>query len=323
MLATETPARRDRRSVSLAVSRSLLLAALLSACAVRTVPARPAPVDVAIERDRQYAAAADRLLAYMERVARVGARVTVAAAPLCDGDVKPYVGILSASRVGLQRKLGRHGAWIDVGTALQSAWQLGPGTEVLVVLPDSPAAEAGIRAGDQVVAVDPGDDRPGAPVAVEVQRGGSSLRKTLPYVPECDYDVQATLGDFVNAHSSRDGVGITTGLLRFLESDDELAAVIGHELAHEILGHRGGSGFRRREHAADYLGVYLAARAGYDPAAAVRFVRRLAAEHPELISDRASPAHPSTASRAKTIEETVVEIREKQRTGAPLVPEGI
>jgi Zn-dependent protease with chaperone function len=286
------------------------------------MPPPPVPADVAVERQRQYAEAARHLLGHMERVARVGARVTVASAPICADDVKPYVGIVSASRESLQRRLGRHSAWTDVGTALQSAWALGAGTEVLAVLPDSPAARVGIRAGDRVLTVEPESERAGSPLQLEVERGGKVLRVALPYVAECTYTVVATFGDVVNARSNHDGVVINTSLLRFVESDDELAFAIGHELAHRILGHRR-SGLRNREHAADYLGVYLAARAGYDPEAAVRFVRRLAAEHPELISERASPWHPGTAGRATTLERAAAEARAKQSAGTELLPEGL
>ena len=47
--------------------------------------------------------------------------------------------------------------------------------------------------------------------------------------------------------------------------EEELAFVLGHELAHHILGHTNQPRtFERTEAEADYLGLYLAARAGYD-----------------------------------------------------------
>lgn len=292
---------------------------VVAACGPRTTPPRATTAEVEVERQRQYELAATRLLAHMERVSRVGGRITVAGAPLCGEEVKAYVGLVSASRSSVARQLGSHEAWRDAGVAFRDAWEIDGAPEVLAVLPDSPAEAAGIRVGDHVVDLEIHGEAPRSTLWIEVERGDQTIRKPLQYVSECRYPVRATIGDYVNAHVDGETIIITTGLLRFVENDDELAAVIGHELAHRILGHRR-SRLRSRERAADYLGVYLAARAGYDPAAAANFVRRLAAEHPELISERASPAHPSTASRVAAIEQTVTEIRDKQRAGAELFP---
>lgn len=250
----------------------------------------------------------------MERVSRVGARLTVAGAPFCGEEIKAYIGLLSASRSSLARQLGAHQAWVDASSALRDAWEIDGTPEVLAVLPGSPAEAAGIRVGDHVVDLDVDTDEHDPALWIEVARGNETIRRRLTYVAECEYPITTTIGDMVNAHVDGQTIVITTGLLRFVENDDELAAVIGHELAHRILGHRR-SRLKSRERAADYLGVYLAARAGYDPAAAATFVRRLAAEHPELISDRASPAHPSTAARVAALERTVAEIRAQQKRG--------
>ena len=292
------------------------------ACGPPAAPPRAPTAEVEAERQRQYQQAAAHLLGHMERVSRVGARITVAGAPFCGEDTKPYIGILSASRSSVARKLGQHQAWKEAGAAMREVWQIEGGPEVLAVLPDSPASEVGIQVGDHIIDLKALTDTPGSPLWLEVSRHGKPIREKIPYVAECEYPVTATVGDMVNAHVSGETIIITTGLLRFVERDDELAVVIGHELAHRILGHRR-SRRRSRERAADYIGVYLAARAGYDPAAAADFVRRLAAEHPELISERASPAHPGTPGRVAALDRAVAEIREKQRRGAPLFPETI
>jgi Zn-dependent protease with chaperone function len=82
-----------------------------------------------------------------------------------------------------------------------------------------------------------------------------------------------------------DGVSVrvTEGLMVFTEHDDaELAAVIAHEMSHNLLSHRqrlaaGGNGTKQvleTEIEADRLSVWLMANAGYDPAAALRFIER-------------------------------------------------
>lgn len=87
----------------------------------------------------------------------------------------------------------------------------------------------------------------------------------------------------INAHAS-DNTGLKVviyqGMIDFVESDDELAVVIGHELGHHMLGHLAmyryhkiphygykGSPFltsQYREAMADLLGIQLAQLAGYD-----------------------------------------------------------
>ncbi len=314
-------AKRRGATPSFSLALQLCLAVgIAMGCGPRATPPRAPAAEVESERQRQYDLAAAHLLRHMKRVSRVGARITVAAAPFCGEEIKPYVGILSASRGSVARQLGRHQAWLEAGAALRDAWEIDGAPEVLAVLPDSPAEAAGLQAGDHVIAVEAEDDRTNSPLWIEVERNNATIRRRLPYVAECEYPITASIGDMVNAHVAGETIVITTGLLRFVESDDELAAVVGHELAHRILGHRR-SRMRSRERAADYLGVYLAARAGYDPTAAAAFVRRLAAEHPELISERASPAHPGTANRAAALDRIVAEIRAKQNLRQELVPE--
>ncbi len=149
------------------------------------------------------------------------------------------------------------------------------------------------------------------------------------------------------------GIYVTTGMLRFARSDDELALVIGHELAHNTRGHiaakmgnmllgsllgaglsvatgvnvtdigtrAGADAFSQEfEAEADYVGVYHAARAGYDIASAASFWRKLGAEHPQAINLQGS-THPSTARRYLAVEKAVEEFQRKKAAGLPLVPE--
>ncbi len=70
----------------------------------------------------------------------------------------------------------------------------------------------------------------------------------------------------VNAWIDTENMTITTGMLAFVKNQDELAAVIGHEMGHYILQHfelkTGDS--RLHEANADKFGIYLMLRAGYD-----------------------------------------------------------
>jgi predicted Zn-dependent protease len=53
----------------------------------------------------------------------------------------------------------------------------------------------------------------------------------------CDYDVTVARKDVVNAAADGKTVYVNSGLLRFISDDDELAAVVGHEIAHNAMHH--------------------------------------------------------------------------------------
>ena len=73
----------------------------------------------------------------------------------------------------------------------------------------------------------------------------------------------------------------------FAYADDELAAALAHELAHNILGHkqwldkqgRKRKATRLTEREADRLMPWLLVNAGYDPAAAIRFMQKWGPKH--------------------------------------------
>lgn len=71
----------------------------------------------------------------------------------------------------------------------------------------------------------------------------------------------------INAYASPMGfVVITKGMMNFVKNDDEMALVMGHEIAHIMLWHFETSkvtGVQKEAHS-DKLGSWLAARAGYD-----------------------------------------------------------
>lgn len=161
--------------------------------------------------------------------------------------------------------------------------------------------------------------------------------------------------DMINAFALPGGkVAIYTGILKHTKTEDELATVIAHEVAHALQRHgaermsRGildqiaqvgmiagavsgtidpqlamgamnayGLGVtlphnRRQESEADYIGLQLMAKAGYDPRQAVSFWERMSGCPKQMIgrfcfrSNAAIPeflsTHPSDATRIRQIE---------------------
>jgi predicted Zn-dependent protease len=73
------------------------------------------------------------------------------------------------------------------------------------------------------------------------------------------------------------------------------------------------------EREADYIGLYIAARAGYDPHKAIHYWRRLSVHEPSSINGGLT--HPSNPSRFVAMQKTIAEIEAKQRSRLLLLPE--
>jgi Zn-dependent protease with chaperone function len=77
------------------------------------------------------------------------------------------------------------------------------------------------------------------PVELLIQRDEQKFRRTLyPQLLPAEYAIQlATTDHTINAYAKPGQVIVTQRLVNFCLNDDELALVIGHELAHQALGH--------------------------------------------------------------------------------------
>jgi Zn-dependent protease with chaperone function len=140
----------------------------------------------------------------------------------------------------------------------------GPG--ILSVVEGSPAAAAGLAAGDVLVSIGGNAFRPPAeiaaqrkardrramirateelfedhlrrgPATLEVARGAHVRTVTLRPVAGCAARGRLARSDQDGAFADGRYAIMTTDFLDFFRSDDELAVALAHELAHNILGH--------------------------------------------------------------------------------------
>jgi predicted Zn-dependent protease len=145
---------------------------------------------------------------------------------------------------------------------------------------------------------------------------------------EWQYSVIAS--DQINAFCLPGGkIGVFTGLLRVVRNDDQLAAVIAHEIAHALAHHASERIARARstgnplltlaydraqESEADHIGLFLMTFAGYDPGQAVVFWKEMqavaerGARRPEILSD-----HPSDTRRIRQLEDWVPMVKAAKR----------
>lgn len=146
---------------------------------------------------------------------------------------------------------------------------------------------------------------------------------------ERDYHVYVIEDPAVNAFTIGAEIFVTTSLLAEVESTDELACVIGHEIGHNELGHLAGMIKEREfatgifgedagnvianvtglltmsfnqlhEAAADLYGIDLALACGFDPCKGIDFWDRLSKqEGPASEWDNLLRSHPYSTRRAK------------------------
>jgi len=134
-------------------------------------------------------------------------------------------------------------------------------------------------------------------VQLTISEGGISRTVPVEAVLTCPGQFQIRVSADRSATADGKMVSVSSRLAEYFLSDDEFAAVIAHELAHNLLKHRDqldaqqvNRGFfgqlgksaqrvKETEIEADRLSVWLMANAGYDPQAAARFWTRYGKEH--------------------------------------------
>jgi beta-barrel assembly-enhancing protease len=301
-------------------------------------PVRAAPADATTTLDA--------IRAVDRRVATIGHRLAVANLAWC------------------ARTEWRHGlVLLDLGEVagrLRSealgAFGRSPGLGIMALAANGPAERAGLRANDLVTGF---DDRPlpqpgGASERVErswsaalaaafedgeariaIVRADSRMTFTVRGERGCATIFQGAPRQSRNANADGVNVNVNVGLIDYVRDDDELAAVMAHEFAHNVLQHRdrlnaarvprgvlgvgrGVSSIRQTEIEADRLGIYLMERAGYDPAAAVRFWSRYG---PHPLNFLRSRDHPGWRERVRLMEGEIARIRTARAAGREPVPD--
>lgn len=195
---------------------------------------------------------------------------------------------------------------------------------VIAIAAGSPAASAGLRNGDLIKTVGEVDftsdekrasiadhtiaaqealdgDGTAKIVTATIERDGSEMVIRLDSEPICGGYTTLKVSKEHNAFSDRANVAITSGLVEFVASDDELAFVIGHELAHTVYQDSGKTDLSRRtkERRADLFATHAIGCAGFETSAGATLMTRM--EKSDWQSWLRSPSHASYKKRAETM----------------------
>jgi len=238
--------------------------------------------------------------------------------------------------------------------AAQSAFVLDDSyPSILAVAEGSPAAAAGLKPNDTLRGVNGADlaSKSGAqttaasydavssamaalealpdqkPAILSIERGGQRLDVSVTPQSACRSRVELAPGNAINANANGLVAQISGRLVNWVESDDELALVIAHEMAHNLLDHPkrlneksalsglatslglSGKAQRQMELDADRMGIIMAATAGYNYKIAPDFWARLNSNSP--LAAFLATSHPTTRARRDNAQRVVDEISSK------------
>jgi len=295
-----------------------------------------------------------------DRLYKVAAPLLIQNAELCKGQARPLLGFTAKNRwsypgdyneaahvaFGMDERLQVTGVLAGSGAA-RAGLQSG---DVLLAAGGKPLP-TGQHALSQAGTIFNRIIASQASMPLTIERRGSERQMAIPVTRACAFAIDVGNADNVNAYGDGTRVLVTRGMIRFTRDDDELAFVVAKTMAHNMLGHSatqrnqatigsiidnlrsinpdtsmliGSGGIKAMpadaDAAADRLGIYLAARAGYDVAEAPAFWRRLAEAYPASVLNGYTANHPALPARMAAVERALNEVKSKRSGKKALMP---
>jgi beta-barrel assembly-enhancing protease len=228
---------------------ALLCSAAVSSCAGPQLRVPTAsPVAISLEQQRQLGLLQDQqdlaftdLVGQWRRVFAVYSQLRTGGAELCNSDVAPFWG-LWLTDVTMFEPQDRDRA--------KRLFNFDNKVSILAV--SGNAAKAGFRPGDTVTRIN-GSSLPWSSglsravellkragmrsTEIEVAREGKLLTTSLAPEIACRYPVMIKRSSDIETGTNGYLIEVDTVILGLASNDDELAHVLGHEMAHNVLGH--------------------------------------------------------------------------------------
>ena len=218
---------------------------------------------------------------------------------------------------------------------------------ILSIAKDSPAYNAGLLKNDIILEINERNTKNFRKkllnilenkknLTFKILRGKEEIKVNMLGIKSCIYNVQVLPSGFPNAFADGEKVFITMAAIKLAQTKDELAFLIGHELAHNILHYKNFNANEANSLAIDYLdkpkirqiksilvwsnedreieadieGIHLAFKAGFSLENVNDYWRRLSVFNPELIK-KSINIYKSNAYRAALINKTLKKLKEK------------
>ena len=347
----------------------LLLSLTLIACVgpqMRSPSASAASTDE--ETKKQQMLVLDDYLANYKKLQNVSSRIITSGVDMCGDKIGAYYGFDFWNLDNFSKEMKE---------PAKTKYAINEHFKILNIAPQSPAEISELKAGDTIVSIDNwlvpiGKDsfkqvkdklalsgKTNSPVELIVNRDNADKKINITPIKSCDFAVQLAPDDVKNAYADGKNIVMYKGMMDFFKTDEEIALVLSHELAHNSMKHidakqknatvggifgllldiaaagagvntngdfsRLGAGLAGNaysvsfEQEADYVGLYFMKKANYDIDHAAEFWRRMAVSNSQAITIKSS--HPTTPERFVAIESTVKEIKAKIEKGEPLKPE--
>lgn len=239
------------------------------------------------------------------RVARISRRLRVANAALCD---------VTRDDAGLSTHRLR-----DYPEALQPLalhfMDIGPqGRFIRSLVPGSPADEAGLRIGDQILSGWPAE----AGQALTITGRDQPQTINLPTDRACHIPTFVIQSSEMNAATDGREIDLSTTLVEQVGDDNALALIIAHEMAHVIRGHVQDNAGWAQELIADADALVLMRNAGFDIAGTIASWEAGIEAHRQ--SQAMSATHPPVDIRLRNLQEIQATIEAQPSGVLPLRP---
>lgn len=351
-------------SVSILIS----MATLISCATPQTRAPKVDSANALSEAQKQREMVIEDFVSTNKRLQAVASKVIVSNAGLCADKVKPYYGFSAWNNEMFKD---------DWKRAAEAKYNLTGQIHVSYVAAGSEAELAGLKEGDIIQAINGkltayGKDatnkfadnlketgKQGEPIEFTIRSGSEEKKISIKSVPACDFNVLLSPDDIKNAYADGKNIVFMKGMMDFFKTEEEIALVFSHELAHNSMKHidakkknavlggvlgfvldiaaaaggvntngdftrlganaGGGAYSVEFEQEADYVGLYFMALAGYKIDDAPNFWRRMATNNSASITIKST--HPTAPERFLALETTVKEIKDKIANGQPLTPE--
>lgn len=353
---------------ALALVLPILTMMILGGCATHAAVSRDDPELIA-EKKLQQSLIIARQAQYQQRLDRVALRLRTKSVPYCGSSL---VGVIGAQFSTIHDFPETYQANVTEDLGLADAAQ------VRWVVPNIEAGSSRLMAGDTLLRID-GVAVPDhrnitsklgrlitstsknrafiqraltraahakKPIVLDVARNGNTLAIQVTPVLACKWPIEIRIENSMRSQTDSSRIIVYSGLMQAFPDDNELAVVVGRELAHQVDSHvyknmsvsllaeavdqyLGGTGLltdymtgpvsRNFEFNADYLGLHMTANAGFDISQAENVWRKFGISNADSLEHKMTNRQPTSPERFVVIKRTMAEIQKKQQTGESLL----